>query len=504
MTMTHLNFECDPDPKTSTIIYSTHMQIFDRTLLHSVLREDFGSFIAKAFNSTDPGTKYLPNWHIELIADRLGQVTSGKIKRLIINMPPRSLKSVCVSVAWPAWLLGNNPAIRIIAASYSSTLSVKHSLDTRLVVTSGWFREIFPNTIITEDQNEKSKFVTTKRGFRFATSIGGTATGEGADILIVDDPHNPLQAASEVQRNHAINWFDQTFSTRLNNKKNGAIVLVMQRLHVDDLTGHLLKKGGWDHLCLPAVFEKNTVYNYGKISKIIQAGEYLHDGREGKEEIIRAKCELGSYGFASQYQQSPVPAKGGMVEYAWIKRWGIGNGDLGLNLTSLMPNPEAPFPIIQSWDTAIKSGSNNDYSVCTTWAVLDNVYYLLDVTAQRLEYPALKRSCGSLAEKWQPNAILIEDKASGQSLLQDMRLSTKFPVLAITPVADKITRFARVTPLFESGKIFLPESAPWLVDYEAQLLGFPNITHDDMVDSTSQFLNWMRDKKGAGPRVRGL
>ena len=134
----------------------------------------------------------------------------------------------------------------------------------------------------------------------------------------------------------------------------------------------------------------------------------------------------------------------------------------------------------------------------------DNKYYLLDVVAQRLEYPALKRSCLSLAEKWNPSAILIEDKASGQSLLQDLRVATKFPMIAINPKSDKITRFARVTPLFEAGHIYLPERASWLVDFEAQLLGFPNIPHDDMVDSASQFLNWIRDRKGEGPRVRGL
>ncbi len=480
------------------------MKIYNETFRNAVLRKDFGSFIAKAFGSTDPNSEYLHNWHIDLIADRLEQVTAGKIKRLIINMPPRSLKSVCVSVAWPAWLLGNNPALRIMAASYSAGLSVKHSVDTRLILSSGWYGQVFPDTAITEDQNEKTKFVTTKRGFRFATSVGGTATGEGADILIVDDPHNPLQAASLLQRNHAIDWFDQTFSTRLNNKKQGAIVLVMQRLHVDDLTGHLLKKGGWEHLCLPAVFEKQMLYNYSKVTKKVSAGDYLHEGREGVEEIKRAKRELGSYGFAAQYQQNPVPVKGGMVEMGWIKRFGVGSLSLVVNRNSDNDQPPTTnHQRFQSWDTAIKSGSGNDYSVCTTWAVSEHKYYLLDVMAQRLEYPALKRACVSMAEKWNPSAILIEDKASGQSLLQDLRVATKFPMIAINPSADKITRFARITPLFEAGHVYLPDSASWLVDYESQLLGFPNITHDDMVDSTSQFLNWIREKK-EGPRVRGL
>jgi len=360
------------------------IQIFDKNFRNAILRKDLGSFIAKVFNSIDPGAAYLANWHIDLIADRLEQVSAGNIKRLIINMPPRSLKSVCISVAWPAWILGNDPGLRIMAASYSAALSVKHSVDTRLVLGQEWYREVFPDTILTDDQNEKTKFVTTMRGFRFATSVGGTATGEGADILIVDDPHNPIQAASQLQRQHAIDWLDQTFSTRLNNKKKGAIIVVMQRLHVDDLTGHLLKKGGWEHLCLPAVFDRNVVYNYSGINKEVNAGDYLHEGREGEAEIANAKRELGSYGFNAQYQQQPMPAEGGMVELAWIRRY---------------EEQQSSGNIIQSWDTAIKSGSINDYSVCTTWMEAENAYYLLDVAALKLEYPALKRTCIALAEK---------------------------------------------------------------------------------------------------------
>lgn len=449
---------------------------------------DFGNFIGQVFECTDPGTTFLHNWHIDLIASHLKQVTEGKIKRLIINMPPRSLKSVCVSVAWPAWLLGQNPALRIMAASYSNMLSIKHSLDTRLVLESDWYKKLFPDTIICDDQNEKSKFLTTKRGFRFATSVGGSATGEGADILIVDDPHNPLQAASQVQRQHAINWFDQTFSTRLNNKKQGAIIVVMQRLHVNDLSGHLLQKGGWQHLCLPSRFDKNVTYYYEHKNITITAGSYLHDAREGATEIATAKRELGSYGFSAQYQQQPVLLKGGMVEWDWIMRYDV---EVGRD------------KVTQSWDTAIKSGQGNDYSVCTTWLEKENGYYLLDVVAMKVEYPELKKKCILLASIWQPNAILIEDKASGQSLLQDLRKSTKLPVIAISPKSDKLTRFARVTTLFEAGKIYLPHKAAWLVDYETQLLGFPNIHHDDMIDSTSQFLNWIRDK-GRGPRIRRL
>ncbi len=228
----------------------------ERRLFDAILRQDLASFTAKAFQTVDPGTRYRDNWHIGLVAEHLAACARGEITRLVINMPPRHLKSLCVSVAWPAWLLGQDPGKRIMAASYSRALAVKHALDCRLILGAPWYRRIFPGVALAADQNEKHKVQTTARGHRIATSVGGTATGEGADVLIVDDPHNPRQAMSEKIREKALDWFDQTFSTRLDDKRRGVIVVVMQRLHERDLTGHLLARGGWEHLCLPAVAEQ--------------------------------------------------------------------------------------------------------------------------------------------------------------------------------------------------------------------------------------------------------
>ena len=222
---------------------------------NQIVRGDFASFIKQSFYSVNPATKYLHNWHIDLIAEYLNACEQGEIKRLIINIPPRSLKSIAVSVAWPAWLLGHDPSRRIIAASYSQNLSLKHSLDSRLVMNSAWYKKIFPSVKIASDQNEKAKFVTTKRGFRIATSVGGAITGEGGNFLIVDDAHNPINIMSEVQRQSTLDWFDQTFASRLDDKRQGVFVVVMQRLHEGDLCGHLLNKGGWEHLKLPAIAE---------------------------------------------------------------------------------------------------------------------------------------------------------------------------------------------------------------------------------------------------------
>lgn len=477
----------------------------------AIIRQDLASFIAKCVETVNPGATYLHNWHIDVIADHLNMAYQGHINRLLINIPPRYLKSLCVSVAWPAWILGHTPTSRIIASSYSQPLSTKHSLDCRLVMQSSWYQHLFPETILSSEQNEKNKFMTIQRGFRFATSVGGTVTGEGGDFLIVDDPHNPSQASSDVQRTQANQWFDQTFSSRLDNKKKGVIIVVMQRLHHDDLTGHILEKTGkyWEHLSIPAIAETPSSFFYFNNSSTLQkeiplssqlihqrkTGEILHPEREGKKEIQRIKLELGTYAFSAQYQQSPIIQEGGMIESSWFKRH-----KLSLEIISQDTNSY----IVQSLDSAIKAGSHNDYSVCTTWLIKEEGYYLLDTWYKKVEYPELKHTITQLAEKWHPNALLIEDKASGQSLLQDLKRESCIPLIPIHPKQDKISRFSAVTALFEAGKVYFPNRASWLADYEAQLLNFPHTPHDDMVDSTSQALHWMHHRKKLAPRIRSI
>lgn len=264
----------------------------EATVFDALLRQDLSSFVAKTFSTVSPGVRYLPNWHIDLICAHLVEATAGRIKRLIINMPPRYMKSIAVSVAWPAWLLGRRPQSKIIVASYSAALSLKHSLDCRHVVQSDWYRRVFPAVELAADQNQKHRFSTTRRGFRLATSIGGTVTGEGGDVLIVDDPHDPRRANSARLRQAALDWFDQTFSSRLDDKRRGVIVVVMQRLHESDLTGHLLAKGGWTHLCLPAEAEAEETVSCGRVRITRAPGDLLHPEREGREEMERVKREL--------------------------------------------------------------------------------------------------------------------------------------------------------------------------------------------------------------------
>lgn len=458
-------------------------------LYRQLLKYDFSTFIGKTLSSVDPAARYQPNWHIDLIAEYLEAARHGEITRLIINMPPRSLKSVCVSVAWPAWLLGHNPSSRIMAASYASSLAVKHSIDCRSVIQSPWYRRVFPDVLLTRDQNEKFKFMTSARGFRFATSVGGSTTGEGGNFLIIDDPISPAQAQNAHWRDYVNRWFDHTFASRLNDKERGVIVLVMQRLHQRDLTGYLLAKGGWRHLCLPAVASTVEMHDFGNVHKKRAAGELLHARREGQALIERAKTELGSAAFTAQYQQKPLSDESAMVRSWWFKRY------------NAVPQSER---IIQSWDTAIKSDSRHDASVCLTFGEWEGRSYLLDAQVMRAEYPELKRACFSLAEEWHPIAILIEDRASGQQLLQDGRHETFLPFIARMPKGDKVTRFAAVCALMEAGRVVLPEQASWLADFESELFAFPQGVHDDQVDALTQYLDWLRSYSWDKLRVRAL
>ncbi|MBR2141495.1 MAG: phage terminase large subunit [Rickettsiales bacterium] len=449
-------------------------------LKRKIYSNSLSYFTQRSFHIVNCGCEYLHNWHIDAITTTLEEIYNGNIKRLIINMPPRYLKSMCVSVAFPAWILGKNPEKRIIVASYSEKLTIKHSTDCRIIMESEWFKNIFTDCILSKSQNEKYKFSTTKNGYRFATSIGGTLTGEGGDILIVDDPHNPQQVLNHKYRQKVLDWYSNTFSSRLNDKKNGAIIIVMQRLHQDDLSGYLLNKDGdgWFHLNLPIIFEDGCDIKVGNFHKHINKGELLFEKREGFKEIEKIKKDMGIYTFNAQYQQKPMLLDYGIFKQQWLKYF----------------NDDVTFEnIYLSFDTAIKTGINNDPTVCTVWGIYNNKYYLVDLYRDWLEYPELKRKSLELINRWKPMAVLIEDKASGQSLIQDLK-KEQYNIIAIKVTKDKITRFASVTPIFESERILIRENANWLFDLEYELISFPVGKHDDQVDSISQFLNWIENR----------
>ena len=455
------------------------------------MRRSLAPFVKKVVATVDPGAVYRHNWHIDLICEYLEACTRGEIKRLLINIPPRHLKTIIVSVAWPAWLIGRNPSEQFLCATYSSPLSLRDSVNCRLVIQSEWYKKTFPEVEIVSDMNMKSEFVTTERGHRIATSVGATSIGRGGKFLIADDLMNPKQALSDVERESANTWMDQSFLTRFNDEMLGCFVSVQQRLNTGDTTAHLLEKGGSVHLSIPLEAEKKEIWDFGRVKHTREVGEILHPERMGAKEIAQKKVDLGSYGFAGQYQQRPAPKEGGMIELKWFKRY---------------KTPPKKFKKrTHSWDTAQKEGELNDFSALLCWGETEDGYYLLDVYKEKLRYPLLKKKAKGFFDRDNPDEMLIEDKSSGSSLIQDLKedRDAKYPVIPIEPCGDKVTRLDTCSPVVEAGNVYLPESAPWLVDFENDICNFPNIPKKDTVDGFSQYLNYKKKPK-AQIRVRSV
>ena len=327
------------------------MNCSDQDFLNAALRSDFPAFLHRCVLTLNPGAPFLPNWHIEAIAYQLEKIRTGELTRLIINLPPRSLKSIMVSVAFPAYLLGHSPRRKIFGISYGTDLAAKHASDFRSIVQSGWYRQAFPKMQISRSAD--SDVYTSSRGYRKATSVYATLTGLGGDCFIIDDPLKPVDAQSDAQRNHLNDWFSSTLSSRLDNKATGAIIVVMQRVHLNDLTGYLLEKsGGWTILSLPAIAEANeeVAIGEGKIHKRT-AGEALHPEREPLSVLENLRRELGPDVFAAQYQQCPVPPGGAMIRREWLRYY------------DKIPERTYRAKVIQSWDTAAKDGAQNAWSV---------------------------------------------------------------------------------------------------------------------------------------------
>lgn len=451
-------------------------------------RKSMSAFFLWAFKVVDPSAQYKHNWHIDLIAEYLEALWEGEIKRLCVNIPPRFMKSNLITVAFPAWGLGKDPTEKFMCCSYSNTLSKKHSMDTRLLLEHEEYAQLFPGTVIAKDQNEKSKFQTTKRGHRIATSVdGGFATGDGGNFLIADDPANPKKAASELERNTINEWLDQTWSSRLNDPDTGREIMVMQRLHMDDPTGHIVDES-WEHLVLPLEAEKKTVITFPRSGRIIerQEGELLHPERLNAEHVAAIKERLGSYGFSSQYQQRPSPVGGGIVKIKWFRRFGE------------PPAPEAISKIWISIDTATKDKEVNDPTGVEVWAETKEGYHLIEWISERLLYPDLKRKIIAVANKYNnydvPMELLIEDKGNGSALIADLRENTSYAIIPMEPTGqgDKVVRMVNESAVVESGKCLLPEEAHWLFDWELEVENFPNAPHDEAIDTMSQFLRRVR------------
>ena len=454
-----------------------------QAFIDEACRNDFMSFLMGSYPRVSGGANLAMNWHLEAVGFQLERVRRGECRRLILNLPPRHLKSFTVSTAWVAWMLGRDPSTNIVCVSYSTELAGKMARDCRAIMMTDWYKRLFPGTVISKTRSATHDFETTKGGGRLATSVGGTLTGRGGDIIVIDDPIKPDEVRSETTRNAVNEWFSSTLATRLNDKNTGAIITVMQRLHQYDLCGMLLEEGGedWTQLALPAIAETDAIIPLtGKRLHHRREGEILHPARESVDTLATMKAALGSIYFAAQYQQNPVPAHGNIVKDNWLMTY----DDI----------PTAPVgQVVQSWDTASKEGVFTDWSVCITTRIINRKVYVLDVWRKKVEFPELRKAAIELAQRFQAHVMLIEDQSSGTQLYQSLLNDTPNGVPTPTrrkPEGDKLARLSGVTAMIERGELLLPKQAPWLAEFKRELLGFPSLPKDDQVDALSQLLIW--------------
>ena len=455
-------------------------------------RRSLREFTRAAWPTIEPGVEFKNNWHIDAISDHLQAVVDGDIKRLIINVPPRHMKSLSVAVVLPAFTWATQPSKKFLYASYASSLSIRDSTQCRRLIDSPWYQAHFGDKFhLTGDMNQKSRFENSENGIRLSTSVGGSLTGEGGDILVLDDVHNVVEADSAKVREGVLDWWDQAMQTRLNDPKTGAFVVIQQRVNELDITGHILANelgDEWDHLMLPARYEIGhptpTRSSLGFTDPRTAEGELLWPERFGEKEMSTLERSLGSYAAAGQLQQRPSPKGGGILKASWWVPW------------EKEDMPEVSY-VIQSWDTAFETKESSSYSARTTWGVFKkdgcDCLIVLEAWWDKVSYPELRKLAQEAYDDWQPDAVLIEKKASGQSLLQDLRMAG-VPVLAYSPDRDKEARAHAASALLEDGRIYYPSNRKWAKDLISIAAAFPTHPNDDVVDTMTQA--WLRLRKG--------
>ncbi|MDX2276869.1 MAG: phage terminase large subunit [Hyphomonadaceae bacterium] len=462
---------------------------------NAILRNDLCAFIEKVFATVSNGDTYRPNWHVEAIVHQLMRCDSGEIRRLAILMPPRHLKSIVVSIAYVAWRLGRDPRQRFIVVSHSAELAQLLSRQFRQVVDSDWYRRAFPAMRANPQKNTETEFVTSAGGGRLATSIGGSITGRGGDVIIVDDPMKAELANNESEEARVRHYFDQTLSTRLNNKKTGVMILVMQRLSVGDLAAHVLNDPNWTQLTLSAIAEKDeTITLTPSRAHVRYKGQVLHPDHEDEAVFAELRTRLGTAGFAAQYLQAPIPPGAGLLQLDWFQRY------------NSLPSRRLWELVLHSWDTAASLEEGASYSVWQKWIVIDGKLYLADLIRKRMQYPGLKRVAFELIKPHAPDHVLVERASTGIALGDEFfnhfsiyERQRKVP--HIRPVHSKEDRAVAVSALIEAGTVLLPQEAPYLKTLEDEIRSFPNGAHDDQVDAMTQVV-WFYDKAYRTPSLR--
>lgn len=471
-------------------------------------------YIRQAWTVVEPANRYIHGWHIDAIADHLEAATRGEIRNLIINIPPRHAKSLLCCVFWQTWVWTTRPSTRWLYSSYVDNLAIRDSLKCRRIIQSSWYQTNFGDMFtLTGDQNQKTRFDNDKTGYRIATSVGGMGTGEGGDFIVVDDPLKQADAHSAAARESVTDWWDNTMSTRGNNPDKVVKVVIMQRLHENDLTGHLLDKmkidgSHYEHLCLPAEYEAtNRVTSIGWSDPRTEPGQLLWPDRFTPAALAGLKSDMSSYAVAGQLQQRPAPDSGGIFKRHWWRYWKPKNANLPPVIVKgedgdLIEIEAAELPSkldeqLQSWDLTFKDTKGSDFVAGQVWGRKDANKFMLDYYKERADISVTIEQIVRLTNKW-PDAIakLIEDKANGPAVIS--MLKNKITgLIAVEPQGGKISRAHAASPEVESGNVYLPHPAlyPWVYDFIDSCTGFPNMANDDDVDAFTQAMIRMASKR---------
>jgi predicted phage terminase large subunit-like protein len=483
--------------------YNINMDLVNVPLQHleaELYARDFARFVETAWPQVDPA-RLMWHYHLDAICEHLTAVRDGQIRDLLINIPPGLGKSMLCSVLYPAWVWARDPEHRFLCGSYAFDLSLRDAVRCRDVIKSKWYQDHWPLEI-KQDQNSKSYFENTAKGYRLALSVGARATGFRGDTIIVDDPLSASDSQSDAALYQHVDWFDRVLSTRVNDERTARRIVIMQRLHGADLAGVLLDRG-WTALVLPMEFEperKCMVEVTGWQDWRKEPGELLFPERFPREAVERKKVELAS-DYAGQYQQGPTAAEGGEIKAHWLRFW--------YPPDEPAPNPvrvrigqeyynchQAPLPDDlrhgQSWDLNVKETKRGSFAVGLIWGHTIADDYILDMFRERCEFTRTVQALLELSKAWpQAGVKLIEDKANGPAVISQLKSQTSGLVPVQVTQGDKQARVKAVAPFFRAGNVYLPhpDLYPWAREIVNELTQFPNAPNDDIADATSQWLD---------------
>jgi predicted phage terminase large subunit-like protein len=456
--------------------------INNSAVLHGLLQSDFYTFVQMVFRELRPNNRLVLNWHLDALCYRIMQTVEGEDQRLLVTLPPRSLKSIIISVALPAFLLGQDPSRRIVCISYADELAKEFSGSFRRVINSPWYQTLFPGMVVAK--NTEQEITTSLGGSRYATSIHGSLTGRGGNLIIIDDPLKPGDALSKPKRDSTNEWLRSTLASRPDDKQRDKMIMLMQRVHADDPAAAALETGLWKHFNLPAIasHDEDISLSFGRLHRR-KAGVALDENREPLPTLALLRHEMGDMAFAAQYLQAPEQPDGGIFKREWF-RW-----------SDDFPFDARDACLVQSWDTATVANDNADWSVCTTWLITNNCFYLMEVLRKRLLYPDLKAAIIEQNRVYKPRHVVIEDKGSGMSLIQDF-FDSSIPIEPYRCNDPKEVRAGRASVAANQRRVFFsakPDKTNNI--FIQEVLSFPGGRYDDQVDSMVQMIDWWEQRR---------